>query len=248
MNYEQFVRKQLKKPLALSAYIILSFIAFMQMISLFVGRWIDFVEFGSVVLLVVTVWLIFAQATSKKKMNQKMIVTCTFAWSIVKLVSIGIALLMVVISSVYMCVKNSDYGYGNELMAAGILVLLLAGGIYGMRLVIGIFSLKECVKLQKNTNSAYIFRYNWFVWGIVSAGLRFGGMLVLIIVSAVVGDTLCVLDCYNSSTFASILDASMGTGSVVMVSIIDLCYVAFFILFAISIKVYNNALCVGKNK
>lgn len=71
MNYEQFVREQLKKPLALSAYIILSFMAFMQMISLFVGRWIDLVEFGSVVLLVVTAWLVFAQAISKKRMNQK---------------------------------------------------------------------------------------------------------------------------------------------------------------------------------
>lgn len=249
MNYEQFVREQLKKPLALSAYIILSFMAFMQMISLFVGRWIDLVEFGSVVLLVVTAWLVFAQAISKKRMNQKMIVTCTYAWAIVKLVSIGLGLLMVVISSIYMCVKGSELGAvsDNQLMAAGILSLLLAGGIYGMRLVIGIFALKECTGLRKYSKGAYLFHYNWFIWGIVSASLRFGGMLVLILVSSVAGKMLHVLDYYTSNTFVSILDGCMSMGSIVTVSIIDLCYVAFFILFAIRIKVYNSALCVGKN-
>lgn len=247
MNYEQFVREQLRKPVSLTVYILLSVIAFMQMISLFLGRWIDIIEFASVVLLVVTAWIAFSQAVSKKKINRKQITSCLFAWSVVKLVSVGLALFMVVISSIYMCVVNSDFGYDNRLMVTGILTLLLAGGIYGVRLVIAIFALKDSTWLKYHEGGVYLFGRNWFVWGIVSAGLRFAGMLVLILVSAVCGKVFDVLAYWGSSGFAGIISNSMSIGGIVMVSLIDLCYAAVFVLFAIIIKGYNSALGAGKN-
>ena len=151
-----------------------------------------------------------------------------------------------------MCVKNSEYSltrYSGRLMAGGIMTLIIVGGIYGMRLAISIAALKESICLRNHKAGVYTPQYNWFMFGITGAALRGAGMIFLIIISLIVYEPLAYLSGYFSAApFPYIISASMNIGSIISIVMIDLCYIAFFVLFSIWVNVYHKALGISRIK
>lgn len=243
MTYEQYMKHIFKGPLAITSYILVSVIVFMQFIALFLGRWVDGVEFASMTLIVIIMWILFAQAVApNKKIKSATILSGTYAWIIVKLVSCALAIAGILSAGIYMIAKSfSDFGTNAGLMAAGILLLLFGTTIYVFRLVVCIMAIKEVNAIRQNKMKPYIPHKKWEVIGIILASLRGVSMILQYVVSALAYESLAVLGWY-SSFFAKILRHTVNIGNNICITVIDLCYVAFFIMFIIIVKQYRKTL------
>lgn len=253
MTYKQYVKNMAKSPIALTIYILFSTLVFIQFISLFVGRWIDLVEFGTNVFMVVIMWMLFAKCVAKTTKNMKPIVTCTFIWAIVKLVSIGINIIGILVTAIYTCVKSGSTYSKGMMIASGILLLLIGIAIYVIRMLICIKFMMEAGAAKNSEKADYVLKNNWFVMMIILAGMRGGSMLLQIIYSILAGEGMNVLhhgmtDLFGysigGSRFAGIIDSAIGIGSNITVAMIELCYIAIFVLTAVLMSRYRKT--VGK--
>ena len=250
MSYEQYLKKIFRSPLALTVCIIVSVMIFFQFISLFFGRWIDLVEFGGNILLLVTLWILFSKASPKCDKKLLPSLSCTFGWLIVKLISLGIAAIGILTVSVYTCIKSGKSGYKGQMIAAGLILLIFGIAIYVMRIIVCIRALLE-VNRARHTSENYVLKNNWFVICIILAGMRFAGMMLQITYSLLAGGGLSVLrmgitdifGIYNvgGSKFAGIILGSIGIGSNTFVIIMDLLYIAVFVILGIIMSKYRKA-------
>lgn len=247
-----YYKKLFKGPISLSCYILMSVIVFMQFIALFLGRWFDIVEFSSTVLVVVLMWMLFASNFSKGvRTVKKKTMPLAFAWVIVKLVSVSMSILFILISGVYM-IARAGYDYAG-LTVAGLLLLVLVGGIYVYRLIINIMALMEINSHIKDKNTLFIPEKKWFIFCIVLASLRGLSLILQCVISALAHKYLLIIgwedytyglfdgfsgNKLGGSFFARIICRSLNIGSDVCVTIIDMCYIAFFVLVAILIRRY----------
>lgn len=251
MTYEQYLRKLFKSPLSLTISIIMSTMVFFQFIALFVGRWIDLVEFGANVFLVVIVWTLFARCVSTKNKKLSSSLTCTFAWTIVKLISLGMAAIGILTVGIYTCVKAGKSGYKGQMIAAGLILLFIGLAIYIFRILACIYALIE-IRQAKNAGTVYVLKKNWFVILIVLAGLRLAGLILQIIYAGLAGKGMYVLKCgmldlfgvygVGRSKFAGLIYGSISIGSTVFVVLTDLMYIAVFVILAIIMSKYRKAL------
>ena len=100
MTYNQYIKNLAKSPMILTANILLSILVFFQFIFLFIGRWIDIPEFGANVLLLVSMWMMFAKAYSKQEKSMCSVRNCTFVFAIVRLISLCIALTGIFVAAI----------------------------------------------------------------------------------------------------------------------------------------------------
>lgn len=251
MTYKEYVKTLAKGPMALTIYILFSSLVFIQFISLFLGRWIDLVENGANIFMVVILWMLFAKCISKENKNKKPIVTCTFIWTIIKLVSLGIDIIGIIIAAIYTCVKSGDT-YSKGMMIAGGIILLIVGlAVYVMRVLICIKAMGECINIKNNWGMEYVLKNNWFVMMVIAAALRGGSMILQILYAALAGSGMGMLHygifdlgiwgySTDGSKFAGIIDGAIGIGSNVMVILIDLLYIAIFVLLAVIMSKYRK--------
>lgn len=249
MSYEQYLKKIFRSPLALTLCIILSAMIFFQFISLFFGRWIDLVEFGGNIFLLVTLWILFSKSSPKKGKKLSASLSCTFGWLIVKLISLGMAAIGILSVSIYTCVKAGKSGYKGQMLAAGFILLIFGMAIYVMRIIICIRALIEANR-ARHSSEMYILKNNWFVICIILAGMRLAGMILQITYSLLAGEGLSalrvgildILGIYNigGSKFAGLILGSIGIGSNIFVVIIDLFYIAIFVILGIIMSKYRK--------
>lgn len=245
MNYNDFMKTLFKSPMAITSYVLVSTIVFFQFVALFLGRWIDLVEFASMVLLVVTMWLLFAGAINKKApLKKNTPLTCTFAWLIVKLVSLCLGALLLVISGVYVIVISGNVWRRDMTLAiAGVFIMLFGAVIYADRIIINILAVKEIVNIRKSPVVVYELNEKWFAGSIILAGLRGGSLLLQYIVallfSSSIGDYYDYFDEFD--WFFGIIVKSLRAGSNICLTVIDGCYIALFILTALLVKKYCKA-------
>lgn len=250
MTYNQYIKNLAKSPLVLTANILLSVLVFFQFIFLFIGRWIDIVEFGANVLLLVTTWMMFAKARSNREKSMSSVRTCTFVFAIVRLISLCIALIGIFVAAIYVMgnatPEGAMIGSGNEI-AGGLILLLFGGGIYIVRIIISVFFLSETGKIRRQSTN-YILKRNWKVWFIVCAALRGGSLLVQWIFTVMTLTRLHMLafgsyyfEYGTNSSLASIISAASASGGIVGVILGDLLYIAFFIILAVIMGRYFKA-------
>lgn len=252
MTYRKYINALAKSPMALTIYILFSSLVFIQFISLFLGRWIDLMENGVNIFMVVIMWMFFAKCVSKKNKNNKPIVTCTFIWTIVRLVSLGINIVGIIVAAIYTCVKSGDT-YSKGMMIAGGIILLIVGlAIYIMRVLICIKAMSECIAIKNHWGIDYVLKSNWFTIMIIAAALRGGSMILQIIYTILARSGMGILHygifdfgmweySTDGSKFAGIIDGAIGIGSNIMVVIIDLLYIAVFVLLAVIMSKYRKA-------
>lgn len=242
MTYNQYIKNLAKSPLVMTANILLSVLVFFQFIFLFIGRWIDIVEFGANVLLLVTMWMMFAKAHSNKGKSMRSVRTCTFVFAIVRLVSLSIALIGIFVAAIYTMgndtLEGTMFGSGN-MIAGGLILLFFGGGIYIVRIIISVFFLSETGQIRKQPTN-YILKRNWKAWFIVCAALRGGSLLVQYIFTVMTLDRLHMLafgsyyfEYGTNSSLASVISSASGPGGIYGVILGDLLYISFFIILAV---------------
>lgn len=248
MSYEEFMKKILSGPLVITSCILVSVIALFQFISLFTGRFCDLVEFSSTVILVVLMWMLYADAmTRNKKINVKRSTACSFAWTIVKLVSIGLGILFMLIVGIYLIIKAGGRYGDAHITAAGVIILIIGSVIYAGRLVICIFAVKEIARLKNYMGTVYYVNPRWVTGLIVLASLRGAGMIMQYIVSFVmygssVGEWINYLGMFGGGSFFDVsIFRAVNVASNVFVTMADLCYIALFILTALVVRMYCRA-------
>lgn len=245
MNYNDYMKTLFKSPMAITSYVLVSTIVFFQFIALFLGRWFDLVEFGSMIVMDVTMWLLFANSINKNQpLKKNAPLTCTFAWMIVKLVSLNLGALLLVISGIYTIVIAGDtWERDIAITIAGVLILLLGTAIYAARIIINIFAIKEIVNVRKGTMGIYELNERWFPGLIILASLRGGSLLLQYIVALMFNVSLgsYIKYLYEYSWFAGVIGNSLRAGSNICLTVIDGCYIALFILVALMAKKYCKA-------
>lgn len=241
MTYNEYLKKLAKGPLVLTANILLSIIVLIHFIFLFLGRWVDLVEFGANVLLLVTMWMMFAKASSKQEKSMSGVRTCVFVFAIVKLISLCIAVVGIIITSIYAMTNSTQYFYDTEhhygsMIAGGLILLLLGGGIYIVRIIITVFFLSETGKIRKEPKK-YILKRNWKGWFIVCASLRGGSLLVqwIFTMTSIVGFAGILY--YDDDWLAYIIRFATVPG-IYGVTLLDLLYIAFFIILVVVMGKY----------
>lgn len=251
MTYNQYLKKLVKSPLVLTANIIFSTLVFFQFFSLFFGRWIDLVEFGSNVLLLVTIWMMFAKASSKWEKSMSGIRTCTFIFAIVKLISLCMATVAVIVVAIYAMVNSSTYDYyfnSSSMMIGGFFLLIVGTALYVVRIIYASFFIAETNGVRRQPEN-YILKKNWKIGFIILACCRGLSMILQYIFSATCIRGIRVQeygmwDYYSSSTnsgFASLIEGAIGIGGNIFVTITDLLYIAFFIIVAVVCAQYYKA-------
>lgn len=245
MNYNDYMKTLFKSPMAITSYILVSTIVFFQFIALFLGRWIDLVEFASMIVMDVTMWLLFAGAINKKvPLKKNAPLTCTFAWLIVKLVSLCLGALLLVISGIYVIVfAGGDWGRDTALTIAGVMIMIFGTAIYAGRIIINIFALKEMINIRKGSTGIYELNEKWLAGSIILAGLRGGSLLLQYIVSLLFSSSLGgYYDYFDEfNWFFGTIANSLRAGSNICLTVIDGCYIALFILVALLVKKYRKA-------
>lgn len=245
MTYNQYIKNLAKSPLVLTTNILLSVLVFFQFIFLFIGRWIDIVEFGANVLLLVTMWMMFAKARSNREKSMSSVRTCTFVFAIVRLISLCIALIGIFVAAIYTMGNATQYYfdekhyYGN-MVVGGLILLFFGGGIYVVRIIISVFFLSETGKIRRQPTN-YILKRNWKAWFIVCAALRGGSLLIqwIFTMTAIVG--INSLRYHSSFWLADVVLFAAGPGGIYGVTLLDLLYIAFFIILAVIMGRYFKA-------
>ena len=255
MTYNQYLKKLARSPLVLTANIIFSTLVFFQFLGLFLGRWIDLVEFGANVLLLVTIWMTFAKASEKQEKSMSGVRTCIFVFSIVKLISLCMAAVAVVVVAIYAMVNSSTYDYyfnSSAMLIGGFFLLIVGTALYVVRIIFASLFIVETNGARKQPKN-YVLKKNWQIGFIVFACCRGLGLILQYIFSATCIRGIRIQkygmwDYYSSNTnsrFASVIEGAIDIGGNIFVTIMDLLYIAFFIILAIVCAQYYKA--VKKN-
>lgn len=254
MTYNQYIKNLAKSPMILTANILLSILVFFQFIFLFIGRWIDIPEFGANVLLLVSMWMMFAKAYSKQEKSMCSVRNCTFVFAIVRLISLCIALTGIFVAAIYTMANAAPESEeviifeSGHMMAGGLILLLFGGGIYIVRIIVSVFFLCETEKIRKQPEN-YILKRNWKVWFIVCAALRGGSLLVQCIFTVMTSTRLLVLafgsfyfEYGTDSSLASVIRSASVAGGIFGVILGDLLYISVFIILAVVMGRYFKAI------
>lgn len=248
MTYNQYLRKLAKSPLVLTANIIFSTLVFFQFLSLFFGRWVDLVEFGANVLLLVIMWMMFAKASSKQEKSMSGVRTCTFVFAIVKLISLCMATVAVIVVAIYTMVNSATYNYyynSSSMLIGGVLLLIFGTAFYVVRIIFASFFIVETNGIRKKPQN-YILKKNWKIGVIIFASLRGASMILQYIFTAtsIRGIRIQAYEIWDydnlsgGSGFARVIENAVDAGANVLVTIIDLLYIAFFVILVVVFNQY----------
>lgn len=241
---QAMIKKAERSSLVLVTNILFSALVLFQFIILFLGRWYDFISFGTNIVFVVGGWMIYANGVSKNKPLSFSGYSCVRAWTMCKIILQGIVILEFIISGIVLIVSGIRYGSGF-LTFSGVAGLLFGVAMRVIMLIffIALFKFIGKAIIQAKRNEQIIVSYKYKIALILLAS--FEGVKLLVTLGAGYFITSAINNLYYGfewffssgflASYLKLIRNSFSTGSMIMIFFtsglsIAICIIGIFVV------------------